>query len=33
MSNKIPTRQKVWIEDVIVDKDARRRGIGKELML
>ena len=31
--NKIPTGNKVWIEDVVVDKAARGRGVGKELIL
>jgi len=29
--NKTPTGKKVWIEDVIVDSEARGRGVGKEL--
>ncbi|MGC1204929.1 MAG: GNAT family N-acetyltransferase [Flavobacteriaceae bacterium] len=31
--NKIPTGDKVWIEDVVVDNAARGKGIGKELTL
>lgn len=31
--NKIPTGDKVWIEDVVVDKSARGKGVGKELIL
>lgn len=30
---KIPTGEKVWIEDVVVDKSFRGRGIGKDLIL
>lgn len=30
--NKIPTGDKVWIEDVVVDKAARGKGLGKELI-
>tara|TARA_R110002049_G_scaffold154626_1_gene319223 strand:+ start:9574 stop:9921 length:348 start_codon:yes stop_codon:yes gene_type:complete len=30
--NKIPTGDKVWIEDVVVDNAARGKGAGKELM-
>lgn len=30
---KIPTGEKVWIEDVIVDNAARGKGIGEKLML
>lgn len=29
---KIPTGNKVWIEDVVVDKATRGKGIGKELI-
>ena len=29
---KIPTGNKVWIEDVVVDSSARGRGIGKKLI-
>lgn len=29
--NKIPTGNKVWIEDVVVDKDARGKKIGVQL--
>lgn len=29
--NKIPTGNKAWIEDVVVDKSVRGRGIGKKL--
>jgi ribosomal protein S18 acetylase RimI-like enzyme len=29
----MPTGLKVWIEDVVVDKSQRGKGIGKELML
>lgn len=29
--NKIPSGNKVWIEDVVVDKSARGKGVGKEL--
>ncbi len=29
---RIPTGQKVWIEDVVVDKKERGRGIGEALM-
>ena len=29
---KIPTGNKAWIEDVVVDESARGRGIGRELM-
>ncbi|MBK8884125.1 MAG: GNAT family N-acetyltransferase [Bacteroidales bacterium] len=32
-SYKTPTGIKVWIEDVVVDKSQRGKGIGKELML
>lgn len=28
----IPTATRVWIEDVVVDKSARGKGIGKQLM-
>lgn len=31
--NKIPTGNKVWIEDVVVDNTARGKGVGKELTL
>lgn len=31
--NKIPTGNKVWIEDVVVDEAVRGRGVGKELIL
>lgn len=31
--NKIPTGNKVWIEDVVVDKASRGKGVGKELIL
>lgn len=31
--NKIPTGKKTWIEDVVVDKTFRGKGIGKELIL
>jgi len=30
--NKIPTGEKVWIEDVVVDAQARGLGVGKKLM-
>ncbi|WP_147677874.1 GNAT family N-acetyltransferase [Algibacter pacificus] len=30
--NKIPTGDKVWIEDVVVNKTARRKGVGKALI-
>lgn len=30
--NKIPTGDKLWIEDVVVDKVARGKGLGKELI-
>lgn len=30
---KIPTGIKVWIEDVVVDKNARGKGLGKQLTL
>jgi predicted GNAT family N-acyltransferase len=30
--NTIPTGDKVWIEDVVVDKASRGKGVGKELM-
>lgn len=30
---KIPTGRKAWIEDVVVDADARGKGIGKKLIL
>ncbi|MEW4924111.1 GNAT family N-acetyltransferase [Algibacter sp. 2305UL17-15] len=30
--NKIPTGDKVWIEDVVVDKAARGKGVGKKLI-
>ena len=30
--NKIPTGDKVWIEDVVVDKAARGKGLGKKLI-
>lgn len=29
--NKIPTGEKAWIEDVVVDKLARGKGVGKSL--
>ncbi|MDN3619983.1 MULTISPECIES: GNAT family N-acetyltransferase [Polaribacter] len=29
--NKIPTGNKVWIEDVVVDNTARGKGVGKKL--
>lgn len=29
--NKIPTGEKAWIEDVVVDKLARGKGVGKRL--
>ncbi|WP_282073502.1 GNAT family N-acetyltransferase [Polaribacter atrinae] len=29
--NKIPTGNKVWIEDVVVDNDARGKGVGEKL--
>ena len=29
---KIPTGNKAWIEDVVVDESARGRGIGRDLM-
>lgn len=29
--NKIPTGNKVWIEDVVVDDSARGKGLGKDL--
>ena len=29
---KIPTGTKVWIEDVVIDKSQRGKGIGEELM-
>lgn len=29
---KIPTGDKIWIEDVVVDNSARGKGIGKKLM-
>ncbi|MDD7915322.1 GNAT family N-acetyltransferase [Polaribacter ponticola] len=31
--NKIPTGKKAWIEDVVVDKTVRGKGVGKELIL
>ena len=31
--NKIPTGNKVWIEDVVVDEAVRGRRVGKELIL
>lgn len=31
--NKIPTGNKVWIEDVVVDKTARGKGVGRALIL
>lgn len=31
--NKISTGNKVWIEDVVVDKASRGKGVGKELIL
>jgi GNAT superfamily N-acetyltransferase len=31
--NKIPTGDKVWIEDVVVDDAARGKGLGKDLVL
>ena len=31
--NKIPTGDKVWIEDVVVDKTTRGKGVGKKLTL
>ena len=31
--NKIPTGDKVWIEDVVVDNSARGKGLGKDLVL
>lgn len=31
--NKIPTGNKVWIEDVVVDKTARGKGVGRALTL
>ena len=30
--NKIPTGDKVWIEDVVVDQAARGKGVGKALI-
>lgn len=30
--NQIPTCKKAWIEDVVVDKDSREKGIGKRLI-
>ena len=30
--NKIPTGDKVWIEDVVVDKSARGKGVGIKLL-
>lgn len=30
--SKIPTGDKVWIEDVVVDKAARGKGLGKKLI-
>ncbi len=30
--NKIPTGDKVWIEDVVVDQTSRGKGIGKRLV-
>ena len=30
--NKIPTGDKVWIEDVVVDKSARGKGVGVKLL-
>lgn len=30
--NKIPTGDKVWIEDVVVDQSARGKGVGKQLL-
>ncbi|TXE09146.1 GNAT family N-acetyltransferase [Gelidibacter salicanalis] len=30
--NKIPTGDKVWIEDVVVDKSARGKGVGVKLI-
>ena len=30
--NKIPTGDKVWIEDVVVDKSTRGKGVGKALI-
>ncbi|MFV9551454.1 GNAT family N-acetyltransferase [Algibacter sp. PT7-4] len=30
--NRIPTGNKVWIEDVVVDKKARGKGVGKALV-
>ncbi|WP_205660299.1 GNAT family N-acetyltransferase [Cognatitamlana onchidii] len=30
---KIPTGDKVWIEDVVVDAKARGKGVGKDLVL
>lgn len=30
--NKIPTGDKVWIEDVVVDTSARGKGVGKKLI-
>ncbi len=30
--NKIPTGDKVWIEDVVVDQAARGKGLGKQLL-
>lgn len=30
--NKIPTGDKIWIEDVVVDKSARGKGVGVKLM-
>lgn len=30
--NKIPTGDKVWIEDVVIDKSTRGKGVGKALI-
>ena len=30
--NKIPTGEKIWIEDVVVDKSARGKGVGLKLL-
>ena len=32
MLNKIPTGNKVWIEDVVVDSSARGKGVGEALI-
>ncbi|GAA4954394.1 hypothetical protein GCM10023314_30040 [Algibacter agarivorans] len=31
--NKIPSGDKVWIEDVVIDKSVRGKGLGKRLIL